>query len=100
MACNEVNASLTSSLNTHGDGAIPLAAAFNNSANQKFLNVPLNLGSNPIQLVASLTSSIEASFRGELTNFYDTESLVHTYLLNASLDNPVPLEVCGFYPLT
>lgn len=93
MACNEVNASLTSSLETHGDGVISLKAGFSQDSNiPRWYSEFLNLGQIPTPLLANLTSSLEASFH-EIEGY-------HTFELKASLLNPVPLNLCGFAPLT
>ena len=93
MSCNDLNGFLTGSANASIE-AISLNAEFSNTLNPKFNDLPANLSFTNYNLEGMLTSSIKASFNitfGAQTNTWS----FHTYMLNGSLEEPVPLSLCA-----
>ena len=93
MSCNDLNGSLTGSANASIE-VVSLNAEFSNLQNQKFNDIPANLSLTNYNLEGMLTSSIKASFNitfGAQTNTWS----FHTYMLNGSLEEPVPLSLCA-----
>jgi len=96
MSCNQLNGTLTGSANATFASA-SLEAEFYNNIGDKINTVPVSLTiSTPHQLQGTLTASLYASYN-KFLGYYYTQSY-HMTLLQGSLNNPVPLQLCIFEP--
>lgn len=95
MSCNQLDGNLTGSIGASFNTA-SIFAFFNEGSSPRVNSIVLNQTPPTSSLQGILTSSLQSSYHSFLGTYYDTESMYHTYELQASLSSS--LDMCYFNP--
>lgn len=95
MACNRLNASLTSSL-AGQTTTFSLQAGFANVANFKFQDLLLNQTVYPVEVSCRISGSLLTLDFNKKDGVYHTETTFHSIELEARLTGSTELSLCTF----